>query len=122
MTTIDTDSNLVRHAVRELTILGTSEESINEMVSIIQAFANIGPSGGQASWMIPILNELLQFHNLTPLTDERSEWNNVGDGMWQSNRRSEAFSHDGGRTYYLLSEGASSQNPKPIHVSVMTKH
>jgi hypothetical protein len=58
-----------------------------------------------------MLNDLLQFKNLTPLTDDPEEWiqhsKEMWDGekgVWQSTRRADAFSDDGGKTYYLLSD------------------
>lgn len=98
------ESNLVKHAKRELEILGVEEEMKNHVVKVIEAFAEYGHSGGSASWTIAIINDLLQFNNLSPLTNDAAEWNNVGDGVWQSRRRSDAFSTDGGKTYYVLSE------------------
>lgn len=67
------------------------------------------------------LGRLLRFENLAPLTDDPGEWNNVSDmaghEMWQSRRCAEAFSSDGGKTYWLLSEGAHAENRMPLHDS-----
>lgn len=117
MVEVNTESNLIRHARSELQILGCNEEDIAQMCSIVQAFADVGPSGGQAAWMIPILFKLLCFENLTPLSNNPNYWIEVGPGIWQSTRRSEAFSKDRGRSYYLLSEGGSEATPYPIHIS-----
>ena len=118
-------SNLVDHAKRELDILaskGGHDEELNRIiVECIEKFSEYGHSGGSASWAIPVLNELLQFKNLTPLTDNPDEWMQVGTGgllyrgydVWQNRRNSEAFSHDGGDTYYLLSNGSSDAYPWP---------
>lgn len=98
-------SNLVEHAKRELKLLGeTDEEYVQGIVNVMQAFADFGHSGGSASVAIPTIYELMQFHTLTPLTNNPAEWNEVGEGVWQNQRNSEAFSGDGGVTYYLLSE------------------
>ncbi len=59
-----------------------------------------------------------------PLTDNPDEWMLIhedvweGDVVWQSRRNSEAFSHDEGQTYYLLSEGGNAQTREPMHESV----
>lgn len=98
-------SNLVKHAKRELEIIGEEPEFIEGYLKVIQAFADMGHSGGSAMVAIPTINELLQFRNLAPLTNAPDEWIEVGDSMWQNIRNSEAFSTDGGRTYYLLSTG-----------------
>jgi len=114
-------SNLVEHARTELELIGEEPETIEGYLKVIQAFADMGHSGGSASVAIPVVNELLQFHNLKPLTDGPDEWNNVseqsGYEMWQNRRNSEAFSHDGGTTYWLLSERAHSGNREPMHIS-----
>lgn len=122
MTTINLESNLVQHAKRELEILGCAEDDIECVLKVISAFADLNPSGGQASWLIPIIYDLMQFKNLTPITDDPKEWNKVGEDLWQNSRNSEAFSQNRGRTYYLLSEGGRADNPHPQHVSVLKKH
>lgn len=118
-------SNLVDHAKRELDILeskGGHDEELNRIiVECIEKFVEYDHSGGSASWAIPVLNDLLQFKNLSPLTDDPDEWMQVKTGelhyrgynVWQNRRNSEAFSHDGGQTYYLLSNRSSDQNPWP---------
>ena len=108
-------SNLVEHAKRELELVGEEPEFIDGLLKVIQAFADMGHSGGSASVAIPVINELLQFKNLKPLTDNSDEWMLVGEQMWQNVRNSEAFSDDGGKTYYLLSEGGHQGNPHPKH-------
>ena len=118
------ESNLVNHAKRELEIIGEEPEFVKGYLKLIQAFADMGHSGGSASVAIPVINELLQFKNLSPLTDNPDEWFFHGpemwdgeNGVWQNIRNGEAFSNDGGKTYYLLSEGANDQNRKPMHDS-----
>lgn len=102
--------SLVEHARRELELLGEDEWMKEGMLKTIAAFAEMGHSGGSASIAIPMLNDLLQHKNLTPLTNDPAEWIDQssltadGNHLWQSNRNYEAFSLDGGKTYYLLSE------------------
>jgi hypothetical protein len=117
-------SNLVDHARRELELIGEEPETIAGYLKVIQAFADMGHSGGSASVAIPVINELLQFKNLSLLTDDPAEWMHVSEeqwgqpgGIWQNCRNFEAFSHDGGKSYYLLSEGAHNMNQRPIHFS-----
>lgn len=109
--------SLVEHAKRELALLNNDEAFNDCIIKAITEFAKYGHSGGSAYVAIPILNDLLQFKNLTPLTNNRDEWMEVGSNMWQSRRCSEAFSIDRGVTYYLLSEGGNQDNPRPIHIS-----
>lgn len=123
-TTIDEDSNLVRHARRELELIGEEPSTIQGYLEMISVFSRMGHSGGSASCFIPTLNTLLQFKNLKPLTDALDEWVYHGEsawgakgGIWQNVRNGEAFSNDSGKTYYLLSEGAHDRNRRPLHES-----
>jgi hypothetical protein len=103
-------SNLVEHARRELDRVESDPWMKDGLIKVIQAFADMGHSGGSASVAIPLLNDLLRFKNLSPLTDDPDEWidqTQYANGkvrLWQNKRNSEAFSVDGGKTYYLLSE------------------
>jgi hypothetical protein len=113
-------SNLVEHARTELNLIGEEPETIDGYLRVVQAFADMGHSGGSASVAIPVLHELLQFKNLRPLTDDPDEWFYHGPDMgdcWQNKRNGEAFSNDGGKTYYLLSEGGNDKNRGPLHDS-----
>lgn len=103
------ESNLVRHAMRELRLLGESPRTIAGYLQMIKIFADMGHSGGSASIFTQTLNDLLQFNNLRPLTNDPAEWQYVGaqfDGqdMWQNTRNGKAFSTDMGKTYSLLEE------------------
>ena len=118
-------SNLVTHARRELELIGEEPETIEGYLKVVQAFADMGHSGGSASIAVPVITELLQFKNLRPLTDDPKEWffheaATVGneEGFWQNIRNSAAFSHDGGKTYYLVSDGANTKNRNPMYTSV----
>ncbi len=110
-------SNLVEHARRELALIGEEQEFVDGYLNVIQAFADMGHSGGSASVAIPVINHLLQFKNLSPLTDDPEDWIQVGDRSWQNRRNPEAFSQDVGCTHYLLSEGGNDNNPYPRHAS-----
>lgn len=118
--------NLEDHARRELERLGEEPETIDWYCRVIREFVSAGHSGGSASVAIPTLNQLLQFKALTPLTDDPDEWQNVsefspsGPALWQNMRNPEAFSNDGGATYYLLSErdaAGGSLDVTPRHTS-----
>lgn len=100
------DGNLVAHAKRELEFLGNDEDFNKSIIDSVRSFAAYGHSGGSAMYAIPVLNDLLQFKNLSPLTNDPNEWIDLDptDGMVQSTRNPEVFSEDGGKTYYLLSE------------------
>ena len=118
-------SNLVEHARQELKLRGDPQEDVDWYLKVIQAFVDYGHSGSSAAAGISTLNALLQFKNLMPLTDNPREWMHISgdmwgtkDGVWQCARCPEAFSNDGGKTYYLLSEGGNDQHREPRHQSV----
>jgi hypothetical protein len=109
-------SNLVKHAITELHLAGfydqTSGDSLDpyfekvadDVVQLVRLFASHANSGMSAEITTSLLEALLQFKPLTPLTNDPAEWNQFGDMGWQSTRDSSAFSLDGGKTYYLLDE------------------
>lgn len=111
-------SNLVEHAKVELALLDEAEWLVEGYLKIVQDFADMGHSGSSAIHSIAILERLLLFQNLTPLTDDPSEWNEVsvylGKPTWQNNRNPAAMSEDGGKTYILQSEEGPSEE---IHIS-----
>jgi len=102
-------SNLVNHAKRELELIGEEPATIAGYLAIVQAFADMGHSGGSASVAIPTINALLQFQNLAPLTNKPDEWEDrseiSGYPIWQNKRNSTVFSYDGGVTTWQVSEG-----------------
>lgn len=119
-------SNLIEHARRELKLVGEEAGTIEGYINVIRAFADMGHSGGSASVAIPVINKLLQFKNLKPLTNNPEEWlyhgsetwgGEDGVGIWQCKRNPEAFSSDGGKTYYLLSEVGNDKNSTQVHQS-----
>ncbi len=118
-------SNLVNHARQEFELLGNMDTWFVEgCINVIQTFADMGHSGGSASVAIPVINELLQHKNLSPLTDNPDEWIHHDEdiwgepgGIWQNRRNSEAFSNDGGKTYHFHSESSGDKDCKPIHYS-----
>lgn len=116
LTADETNSNLVSHAVRELDAIGCEEGDFTgrkEVLDLVKVFASQGHSGSSASWVIAVLTRLLRFEALGPLTDDPEEWHEVGEGLWQSRRQSDAFSKDGGKTYkHLGSEDVKSSAKK----------
>jgi len=101
------------HARRELELCGQTAEDPGYAASIVAAvaaFASYDHSGGSLSLAVEQLYRLVKGEQLSPLTDDPAEWEDrsqVSDGVpiWQNRRNSAAFSHDGGCTYYLVTEG-----------------
>lgn len=121
---------LVEHARRELTLCGQFKEDPEFSESIIKAvagFTSYGHSGGSAAVGIEMLHDLLQYKPLSPLTDNPEEWMEVGSQeprtptgtgqVWQSRRRADAFSEDGGLTYYSVDDWADNPDSFTIHTS-----
>ena len=107
--------NLLRHAERELELAGLFDEEsdygglIGESVmQLINVFETQGHSGHSASMVIQILNKLLAYEPLTPLTYGPDEWfrheglGENGTALWQNIRNSSVFSNDGGVTWYAV--------------------
>lgn len=119
------ESNLVAHARRELRIIGEDTDTTRGLCRVVQAFADMGHSGGSAPYAIAYLERLLKYQPLSDLTDDPSEWiDRHAEGLfptpfWQSKRNPEAMSTDGGVTYYLLSEQTASGDiaTTPLHQS-----
>jgi len=104
-------SNLVKHAKHELELIGEDEETIKGLLKVVRAFASMGHSGGSAVVGASQLARLLAFENLAPLTNNPQEWmlheaEVWSLPLWQNRRNSAAFSNNGGRTYWLVSEKA----------------
>lgn len=106
-------SNLVEHAKAELRLMGyTGEEPEGDMnrmmwdniIAVVQVFADGGHSGASAGYALSILEKLLAFKNLKPLTNNPEDWIEVGPEVWQCRRNSAAFSKDGGKTYTVLGD------------------
>lgn len=98
-------NNLVVHARRELQLLDEDPTVIEWYIRVIKEYASFGHSGGSAWATTAILEKLLRYEPLTPITNDPSEWFYHGpdqygvDGVWQNKRDSRLFSNDEGKTY-----------------------
>ena len=115
---------LIDHARRELVRIGEDPVTISGYLDVIQAFSDMGHSGGSSDVAIPVIERLLKYKPLSPLTDDPQEWMEVQtgtgqmSGLWQSTRDPESFSTDAGKTYYSLSE--RDVDPTALHESLKT--
>lgn len=123
--------SLKEHAERELKAAGLydSDSDYGGMIpdavmELVETFSAQGHSGASASLVLAVFTKVAQYENLTPLTDNPEDWyyhgpdvSGIEGGFWQNIRNGEAFSHDGGKTYYLLSEGGNDKNREPLHTS-----
>lgn len=88
--------NVRRHAERELALLGGSEDRMQQKMNehilrMVDLFAEENHSGMSANYAVNILEKLLRFEPLTPLTGEDDEWDDVGDNILQNRRCSHVF-------------------------------
>lgn len=118
-------SNLVEYAKRELQLAGAFEKDSmyegmlgNSVLELVETFAKQGHSGMSAQITLQLFIMVANFKPLTDITDNPDDWMDVsehsvpkGEKMYQCRRRSDAFSRDGGKTYYLL------DNPKEFLTS-----
>ena len=81
---------LLEHAEREMDLMGlTDDGDMNGMMRkhillMVKEFTNEGHSGSSASYAIHLLEKLLKFEPITPLTGEDWEWVEVSN---QSGRK-----------------------------------
>jgi hypothetical protein len=99
-------SNTLEHARTEMQAAGLYDADadyggmIPEAVEqLIEVFDEQGHSGASASLVISLLEKLLRFEPLGPLTGADDEWVEVTDGMWQNRRCHHVFKGADGRAY-----------------------
>ena len=124
---------MVDYAKRELDILCQPDENgrkgpMQEMadknvLDIVAMFAEQGHSVISAPYVLSILDRVLRFKPITPLTGDDDEWNDIGGGQEQNKRYAsvfrydhdnataydidgKVFSDDGGRTFYSCRESS----------------
>lgn len=85
------ESNLVKHAERELTISGFNDEDFfrGDVLELIKVFSEQGHSGMSAYPAINLFTKLAKYECLSPITGSDAEFKNV----------SEIFSDDTNTTY-----------------------
>ena len=91
-------SNLKTYAIDELTrigMYGSDDEMNNEMcnhiLKMIDVFVEERHSGFSAEYAINILQKLLRWEPLSPLTGGDDEWCEVSDELFQNKRLSHVF-------------------------------
>jgi hypothetical protein len=117
------------HVYRELSILGHEMDVIKAYRDVGDAFdvlikavsdealANGDLEPVTINSIIGNLLALLDFQNLSALTDDPDEWVEISMVLSQSKRNPNAFSTTGGKTYYLLAEKDKKTKTFPVHVS-----
>lgn len=94
-------TGLERHAIEEMRLLGWYEGDdmdammAKHIVKMVREFSLEGHSGFSASYATNVLEKVLRYDVLSPLTGEDSEWVEVGDGVFQNKRCSRVFKENG---------------------------
>ena len=95
--------NIRTYAINELTRIGMYDSGdekngamCDHILKMVDVFAEEGHSGFFAEYAISILQKLLRFEPLSPLTGEDDEWNDVSDlfedeEVYQNKRLSRVF-------------------------------
>ena len=107
---------LREHAEREVELVGLLDEDSDyggmvgrAVIELSALFGAQGHSGTSAAITLDVFEKVARFQNLSPLTSDPEDWIDqseaFGRPMWQNRRNHQAFSKDGGTTWYLLSEG-----------------
>jgi len=76
---------MVEYAKRELERIGKDEDGLQEhmnrnILEIIEKFSEQGHSGFSAGYALSVLERLLRFKPISPLTGEDDEWNDTRNG------------------------------------------
>jgi len=129
------ETNLVKHARRELQLAGIGDTDADyggaldpAVMELIEVFSAQGHSGASAGLCLAMFYRLAQFKALSPLTDDPAEWEEVtdrvltpeqiaeGQRMWQNIRQGSTFSKDGGKTWkdLELQQSGESQPHKGV--------
>ena len=99
--------SMVDFAKEEMNIAWPESDEMQDMVKenvleLMSVFQKQGHSGFSAPYVLNIFNKLAMNKPITPLTGEDSEWNDVGNDMYQNNRCSTVFKNGkDGDAYWL---------------------
>lgn len=109
---LEEKNNLVLHAERELEILLNQcedeegremQKHINkDILEVVEIFSNQGHSGFSANYAIGMIEKLLRYEPITPLTGADDEWTKLDyndDTKYQNKRCSRVFKNADGQAY-----------------------
>lgn len=91
---------MIEYAKRELERIGKDKDGLQELMNrnileIVEKFSEQGHSGFSAGYALSILERLLRFKPISPLTGEDDEWNDNG----QNKRCSSVFKNADGTAH-----------------------
>lgn len=98
------NSNLCKHAIRELELAGYSKEEDGpnkwmreQVIEAVALFSSHGNSGFSAPFEINLVKKLCSFDIISPLRFDDGEWKKIGlDGSCQNKRKSSIFKEPDG--------------------------
>lgn len=124
-------NNLVLHAERELEILLNQcededgiemQKHINkDILDVVELFSNQGHSGFSASYAIGMIQKLLNYEPITPLTGADDEWNRLDyndETKYQNKRCSRVFKDSKGQAYDIEGKIFSDDGGKSWYQSI----
>lgn len=93
--------DLIEFAKSELDRIKKDDDGLQEMANstileIVEKFTEQGHSGFSFHYVLSILDRVLRFKPITPLTGEDDEWVEVGRGVYQNKRCSSVFKDEDG--------------------------
>ena len=96
--------SLTKYAEAELARIPHDEDGLQSLMDknileIVKIFGEQGHSGFSASYALSILERLLRFKPISPLTGEDDEWVKSGSGSLQNKRCSSVFKNSDGTCY-----------------------
>lgn len=107
-------SNILAYAENELSLIGIGEDSTDKMnkamhdhiLRMVEVFSEEGHSGFSAAYAIKILEKLLSYKPLTPLTGEDDEWTEVSENdedgkLFQNKRYFSVFKNELGKVWNI---------------------
>jgi hypothetical protein len=117
-------SDLVRYAKEELTRAGLFDQDSDyegmlgeAALEIVEVFSKQGHSGASAAIVTQIVEKLLRYEPLTPLTYDKDQWIDQseasGEPTWQHKRDYSVFSHDEGKTHYDIDADENRDDAHP---------
>ena len=95
---------MIEYAKRELSKIPHDAEGMQDfmdknILQIIEIFMDQGHTNHSAYYALSILERLLRFLPITPLTGEEDEWRELPHGGYQNIRCSRVFKDTNGRAY-----------------------
>lgn len=108
----------ITHARVELQLLEADEQETDLMLQMVRIWLKLVKNRDLSDQMVyrDMLLDLGTGQNITPLTNNPEEWEQVTPTLWRSNRNRDAFSGDGGSSFWLRTERRPNHTA-PTHLS-----